>query len=129
MFWGRHHTQRKGDVLLHSHVRIERIALKHHRHVAVARFGVSHVDAIEEHPPLGRLVETRDDAQRRRLAGTRWPKQGKELARLDLEIDAVQRRNGAVSLDDILEHHLAGLSHRRAPPLTAPTVNPFTICR
>src|SRR6185295_2404867 len=39
-----------------------------------------------------------------------------------------QRGKLAVQLDDVLETYCPEAVHRRPPPLTAPTVSPFTIC-
>ena len=45
-------------------------------------------------PRVG-LVEARDEAQRRRLAAAARPEQRHELARLEREVDALERRHGA----------------------------------
>src|SRR5204863_3553926 len=49
--------------------------------------------------------------------------QCEKFAVADLEVDAAQRVDGTVTLDDALQ-----LDHRRPPPFTAPTVRPFTMC-
>jgi hypothetical protein len=76
--------------------------------------------------PLVRL-EPGEDAQRRRLARARRPEQREELARPDLEVDAVQRGERAVALDDASSARAAPRRHvplTASPPFTAPTVSP-----
>src|SRR4029077_18128503 len=99
----------------------EGIALEHHCHVALARLTVGDVAAIEQHTPAGERLEAGKDAQRRRLAGSRGPEQCEEFARLDLEIDAVQRGDRAVPLDDAAEADASGVAHR--PRLIASTAS------
>src|ERR1700754_965151 len=122
------HLQRKGDVLANRHVRVKRVALEHHGDVAVARVGRRDVLAVDEHTTSGRGVEPRQDAQGRGLAGSGRTQQGEELAGLDIEADALQRGELAVHLHDVLKTNLPASAHRRPPPLTAPTVNPLTMC-
>ena len=55
-------------VLIHGHVRIERIALEDHGDVAVSRFGVGHIDAADEQPTGGRALQPGRQAQERGLA-------------------------------------------------------------
>ena len=59
---GADHLQRKGDVVEHRHVRVQRIALKHHRHVAVAGRQERGVDAIEMNKAFGGRFQPCDDA-------------------------------------------------------------------
>ena len=54
----------------------------------------------------GRRIESGKDAQGRALAGTGRTEQREELAGRDLEIDALQRGEVAVHLDDICETDL-----------------------
>ena len=58
-------------------------------------------------PCVGDL-EAGDDAQRRRLAGAGGAEEGEELAGGDAEVDALQRAEAAVVLDDAFEEDLAG---------------------
>ena len=107
------HLQRKADVLRHRHVRIERVALEHHRHVALARLLRGDVGAVHRHRAGAHRLQAGEDAQRRRLARARGAEQDEELARPDLEVDAVQHRGRAVALDDALR---ASRSRSCAPP-------------
>jgi hypothetical protein len=93
-------------------VRIERVALEHHRHVALARLLGGDVGAVHRHRAGAHRLQAGEDAQRRRLARARGAEQDEELARPDLEVDAVQHRRRAVALDDALQLHARG--HARA---------------
>src|SRR5690606_41733492 len=52
-----------------------------------------------------------------------------ELDRRDVEVDVAEHRDLAERLGHAAQADPAGGAHRRPPPLTAPTVRPFTICR
>jgi hypothetical protein len=106
------HLQRERDVVEHRHVRIERVALEHHRDVAVARREQRRVGAVEVHEPVGRGLEARNDAQRRRLARTGRPEQREELPRPDLQVDVAQHVRVAERLADTGQLHLAAAGHR-----------------
>src|ERR1051326_7286818 len=60
--------QRKGDVVANREMRIEPVALKHHRHAAGARRDVVDDGAADEKVAAGLLLEPADDAQKRGLA-------------------------------------------------------------
>src|SRR4051794_23237761 len=122
------HLQREGDILRDRHMRVERVALEHHSDVAVAGIRRRHVLAVDEDAARRRGVKPGKDAQGRALAGSGRSEQGKKLAGPDLEADALQRGEFAVHPGDVRKAHLATAAHRRPPPLTAPTVNPLTIC-
>ena len=107
-------AQRKGDVLEHGEVRIQRVILEDHRDVA--RRGLDVVDdAIADPDAAGvRALETRQQPQERRLAAARRAEQHEALARVDVEIDGAQRRVRAESLRHALESHShAGVILRR----------------
>ena len=72
-------TMRNGKAMFSadSHVRIERVALEHHGDVALARFGVGDIDAVEQHAAGVDRLEAGEDAQRRRLARARGPSSAK----------------------------------------------------
>ena len=58
------------------------------------------------------------------------PSSAKNSPGRDVKVDAVQRSECAVALDDALEPARGRCCcHLRPPPLTAPTVNPLTMCR
>ena len=102
-----HHLQREPDVLRNRHVRIERVALEHHRHVALTRLLRCHVDTVHVHVAFAHCLEPREDAQRGRLARPRRSEEDEEFAGLDHQVDAMQHGGGAVALDDALESHAA----------------------
>src|SRR5690606_5238799 len=79
-----------------------------------------HVLAGEQHAPLVGLLEAGDHAQGRRLAAAAGPEQREELARRDLQGDAVHRGRLAERPPDPVEddHRLA---HR--PASGTPTAN------
>src|SRR5262249_46745713 len=45
------HKERNGDVLCRAQMWVERIGLKHHREIAVARHDCVHRRAVDEHEP------------------------------------------------------------------------------
>ena len=51
--------------------------------------------AVDEHLALARLDQVADDPQQRRLAAAGRSDQGDELARLDVEVDPVEREHVA----------------------------------
>ena len=71
------------------HVRVERVALEHHRDVAVLRRHVVDHAVADEEAPVADLLEPGDAAQRGRLAAARRSDEDEELAVLDLEIQVV----------------------------------------
>jgi hypothetical protein len=85
-------SKAEGEVLPHAHVRVERIVLEHHGHVAVAFKRAGDIALAEQHPAVGHLLEPRDEAQERRLPASGRPDQDHELAVGDLEVDAVDGR-------------------------------------
>jgi ABC-type glutathione transport system ATPase component len=69
---------------------------------ALAGAAIERVLAVEAHLALIGPVEAGNDAQQTCLAGARRTKQCDELAGLDLEVDAVQRREVTETLDNVL---------------------------
>ncbi len=53
---------------------------------------LAHVDAVEQHAPGGRVVEARDQAHERRLAGARRADDRHHLPGPHVEVDAAQHR-------------------------------------
>ena len=81
--------QAEGEVVVHAHVRVERVALEHHRDVAVLRRHVVDDPVADEEAPVADLLEAGHAAQRGRLAAARGADQDEELAVLDLEVQVV----------------------------------------
>ncbi len=86
------HAQAKAEVLLHRHMRIERIGLEHHGDAALGRVEVRHILAADEHLAGRRLLEPGYGAQQRGLAAAGGPDEDHELTVLDVEIDIVDAR-------------------------------------
>ncbi len=57
--------------------------------------------SVEQHVPGVRLVETRDDVERRRLAGAVRPDEARDVALLDVERDAVEGDDSAEAQGDV----------------------------
>jgi hypothetical protein len=90
-----------GDVLAHGHVRPDRVALEDHPHVAA--LGRQHAARLRDDLAVGAdapavgLEESRDHAKRGGLAAARGTEQADELARLDRQVDAVDRRHARIA--------------------------------
>src|SRR3954447_13199387 len=67
------------DVLRDRHVREEGVVLEHGVDVALVRGGARALAPAERDPPAVGALEARDQAERRRLAGTGGPEQREEL--------------------------------------------------
>src|SRR5205814_3402568 len=83
------HLQAEGHVVVHAHVRVERVVLEHHGDVAVHRRQIVHHPAVDADLAGGDVLEAGDHAQRGRLAAARGPDQHHELAVTDLEADVL----------------------------------------
>ena len=90
-------------------MRIERVGLEHHRHVAGARREVGDIALADEDGAVGDLLEAGDHPQQCRLAATRGADEHEELPIGDLERDVVDRGHVLEGLADMFE---ANLSHR-----------------
>ena len=97
------------DVLGHGHVRIERVALEHHRDVAVARLDARHVAVADVHGAGGRDLEAGEHAQRGRLAAARRPEQHEERAVGHVEVERAQRER--LRVEALLDAAEADLAH------------------
>src|ERR671931_1601389 len=109
--------QAVGDVVGRGHVREERVVLEDG--VDVARVGrpVADVGAAELDPAFVGPLEAGNQTQRRRLARARGPEQREELARPDLEVDAVDGHDVAVRLAHAVETNRGSLAEGVAGPL------------
>ena len=93
--------QRKGDILAHRVMRIEAVALEHHRHAAGARRNIVDDIAADQEVAAGLLFEPADDAEERRLAAARRSQQHHELSVRHRQTNAVHGGNFIKFLDDI----------------------------
>ncbi len=92
--------QRRLDVLGHRHVRVERVALEHHRDVAVLGLDVVDDPIADAQRALGGGLEPGDHAQGGGLAAARRAEQHHELLVQHLEVEPVdggRRRRTASS--------------------------------
>jgi hypothetical protein len=86
------HLQRKCDVALDRHVRKQRVTLEYRAHRPFFRRPVGQVGAVEQDAPAVGQIEPCDHAQQCRLAAAGRPEQSEKLAGLDVDADAVDRR-------------------------------------
>ena len=92
-----------GDVLLHAHVREERVGLEHHVGRPLVGRDAGHVLPVDLDPARGRRLEAREHPQQRRLAAARAAEQAEELALVDVEADIVDGGEVAELLADLLD--------------------------
>src|SRR6185295_12852330 len=98
-----------GHVLVHRHVRIERIVLEHHRNVPVLGLEPVHHPAADHDLARSDRLEAGHHAQQSRLAAPGWTDDHHELAVLHLHRDAVDHLQAAVALLDVAERKLGHL--------------------
>src|SRR5262249_50941002 len=113
------HLQPERHVVVGVHVRVERVVLEDHRHVAGLRRQV--VDHLAADPPRpgGDVLETRDHPQRGRLAAPRRADEDDELAVTDVQVEVAHRpRAVRVDLRQLLE-----LDARHGPGRLTPQGN------
>ena len=94
--------KRIADIVPDRLMRIERVALKHHRDVAIARLQLRHIPFADQDPPFGRHVEPCENAQRRGLTASGRPEQRHERAIRHLQVEGMERRKRVESLADAL---------------------------
>ena len=97
--------QAERHVVGNGHVRIQRIALEHHRDVAVLRLHIVDDLAVDGDRAAGNLLEPGQHAQQRRFAASRWANQHHELAVMDVEADAVNNLGATEGFFDVLERY------------------------
>ena len=114
------HPEREADVLVDRHVRVERIALKHHGDVAVAGVDIVHQLAVHDDVAFRRIFEAGDHPHRRGLAAARRAEKDDELLVGDVEVHLLDADHGAPALLDVLQFDTC----HSCQPLTAPMVRP-----
>src|SRR6266568_3017860 len=72
------HLQTEGHVVVHAHVRVERVVLEHHGNVAVLGGEVVDDPVTDGDLPGRDFFEPRDHAEGRGLAAARWPDEDHE---------------------------------------------------
>jgi hypothetical protein len=93
--------QPERHVLVHRHVRVERVVLEHHGHVAVLRRHVVDHLAVDRDLAGADLLEPGDHPQRRRLAAAGRADQHHEFLVGDVEVDAAHRLGVVEALDHL----------------------------
>jgi hypothetical protein len=96
----------------HRHVRVERVGLEHHGHVALGGREPRHVPPADGHAPRARPLQPRDDAQERGLAAARRAHEDRELPVGHLQRHVAERRLGAEALAHAPQ---ADLGHAPSP--------------
>jgi hypothetical protein len=96
-------AQPEGDVVVHAHVRVQRVVLEHHRDVAVARRDIVHAPLADVNLAFGWVFQPRQHTQRGRLPAARRSHQHHKLAWLDVQRQVVDRRHRAEALGYLLE--------------------------
>ena len=99
----------EGHVLLHAHVREQRVGLEHHVDRTLVRRDCAHVHAVDIDAARTRALEARQHPQQRGLARSRAAEQAEDLAAPDVERHLVHGREVAELLGD------AGPGARRRP--------------
>src|SRR5438876_32365 len=115
--------QTERDVVVHAHVRVERVVLEDHRDVAVLRRNIVH-HALADADVAGRLLlEAREHSERRRLAAARGSNQDEKLGIADRQVEVVHRNEVAEPLGDVVAgygSHLAASMSQPGPAGTSP---------
>ncbi len=81
-------------------MRVQSVALEHHGDVALARGHSCDVSVADHDPTRSRGNQPGDDAQQRRLAAAARSEEHQELAVLDFEAQALQRRSSSELLTE-----------------------------
>src|SRR4029450_4158974 len=95
--------QAEAHVVAHGHVRIQGVALEHHRDVAVLRIEIVHRLAVDRDRAGRDFLEPGEHSKKRGLAATRRADEDHELAVLDVEAHAVDDLRDAEGLFDVLK--------------------------
>ena len=108
-------------------MRIERVALEHHRDVTLARLEVVDAPAADQDVARRDRFQSRDHPQQRRLATAGRTDQHDEFPVGDVEVDALHDDDVAEALVDIANadgrHGLdPSLAHRSRVPRAAPAM-------
>jgi predicted homoserine dehydrogenase-like protein len=81
---------------------VQRVVLKHHRNVALARPPVGDVDIVEADRTAGDVLQAGDTAKGRRLATARRTDEDEELPVGDVEAHVLDRHDAFVARSELL---------------------------
>jgi hypothetical protein len=105
--------EREREVLVHRHVRVERVALEHHGDVASRVRGVGDVARPDVDAARARLLQPGNDPQGRGLAAPGRTDQDHELTARDREVQVGDRSAAAVAaLVPLLDPDQSQVAHR-----------------
>ena len=110
------HLQAEGQFLVDGLVRIERVVLEHHGHVARPRLQPGDLAAGDEDLPAGGVLEPGDHAKRRRLAAPRRADEHHELALGKTQARRPDGIDAAEPLLEILEDDVTAVARRTHQP-------------
>src|SRR5262249_22682765 len=102
-----------------SEVGEQGVVLENHVHGTAVRRNADHRSAAYPHIAFAWLLETGDEAQRRRLAAARWAEQGMKGAAAHRKSDAVDRDELTVALRDLRKFDVRGGGRFLAHPVPA----------
>ena len=102
-FGGLGQLQAKADIVVHRHMRIERIGLEHHGDAAVAWLHIVAQLAADPQLAARNVLKPGDHPQQGGLAAARGADKDDEFAMLDLEVDAFDDVDTAKALVQIFE--------------------------
>src|SRR5215216_7998857 len=97
------HLQPERDVLENAHVIEQRVVLEHEPDLPLFETELERVALVDKHMTGIGELETGENAQQRRLAGTGRAEQAEELALADLETDAVKHERRLEALRQVLD--------------------------
>jgi hypothetical protein len=90
--------QTKGHVVIDTHVRVQSIALEHHRDVAILGWDIIHNTIADQDIPLGDLLQPCQHAQAGGLAAARRTHEDDEFLVLDVDVEVADCSDIAVPL-------------------------------
>ena len=118
------HLEREAHVLGHRHVWVQSVALEHHGGTAVGRAHVVGTHPVNQQLTAGDGLQTGNHPQGGALATARWADKHQELAVANLQVNALDDLNAAVTLA-----HAAQLDLAHVNPLwTALTADGVWCC-
>ncbi len=95
--------QSEGDILRNREMRPQGVTLEHHARIALMRGQPRDILVAKEDPAAVRDEKSRQAAQERRLAAAAGTEEEEEFARLDDEIEVVERSHRPKALGQFLD--------------------------
>ena len=105
--------QAEGDVIVHCHLRIQRVALEHHGHFPVPGALFVRPLAVDQELAAGNVLQPGDHPQRRGFSAAGRPDKHHKLTLFDLQAEIMHRMETIrVDLIDVLQLNI----HQACPP-------------